>query len=90
MELSKHAASRCRSRSIEYLSIMLIKSFGHSVRSANNSEIWIANKRARRQILRQIKALQRNFERTDPPYFVEAFDGTVITAGRRTRKIPRR
>lgn len=90
MQLSKHAESRCRSRSIEYFSIMLIKSFGHSVRSANNSEIWFANKRARREILRRIKAVQRNFERTDPPFFVEASDGTIITAGRQTRKIRRR
>ena len=90
MRLSKHAESRVRSRSIEDLSILLVKRFGHSVRSANNSEIWIANKRARREILRRIKAVQRNFERTDPPYFVEASDGTVITAGRRTRQIRRR
>ena len=87
MRLSRHAESRSQSRSIEYLSFMLIKRFGHSVKSRDDSEIWIANRRERQEILRQIKAVQQNFERTDPPYFVEASDGTVITVGCRTKKI---
>ena len=90
MRLSKHAESRCRSRSIEDLSILLVKRFGHSVKSRDNSEIWIANKRARREILKLVKAVQQNFERTDPLYAVVAEDGTVITTGRRTRKIHRK
>ena len=90
MRLSKHAESRVRSRSIEDLSILLVKRFGHSVKSRDNSEILIANKRACREILRQLKAVQQNFERPDPLYVVVAADGTVITAGRRTRKIRRR
>ena len=90
MRLSKHAEARGRSRGVEYFSLILIKRFGHPVKGPDDSEVWIANKRERREILRQIKAVQRNFERTAPPYFVEASDGTVITTGRRTRKIHRR
>jgi hypothetical protein len=90
MRLSKHAESRVRSRSIEDLSILLVKRFGHSAKSRDNSEILIANKRACREILRKLKAMQQNFERPDPLYVVVAADGTVITAGRRTRKIRRR
>ena len=89
MRLSQHAESRSQSHRIEDFSIMLIKRFGHSVKSRDDSEIWMANRRERREILRQIKAVQRNFERTHPPYFVEASDGTVTTVARRTRKIHR-
>lgn len=90
MKLSQHAEARSKSRNIEYFSLMLIKRFGHSTKSRDDSEIWIANKRARRDILRLIKAMQRDFERSAPPYFVEASDGTVITTGRRTRRIRRK
>lgn len=90
MRLSKHAEARSQSRGIKDLSLDLIKRFGHPIKSRDDSEIWIANKRARREILRLIKAVRRNFERPHPLYFVEASDGTVITAGRRTRKIRRR
>ncbi len=100
MRLSEHAEARGRSRGVEISSLILIKRFGHSVRVAGGAKVWIANERERREILRharaeqlskrQVKAVQRNFERTAPPYFVEASDGTVITTGRRTRKIHRR
>jgi hypothetical protein len=90
MLFSEHAKSRSRSRSIKDLSVMLVKRFGRSVKSSDNSEIWIANKRARRDILKLIKAVQQNFERADPLFAVVAADGTVITAGRRTRRIRHR
>ena len=89
MQLSKHAELRLRSRGIQDLSILLVQKFGHSFKSRDNSEIWIANKRARREILKLVKAVQHDFERPHPPYFVAASDGTVITTGRRTRKIHR-
>ncbi len=89
MRLSKHAESRCRSRSIQDFSILLVERFGRSFKSRENSEILIANKRACREILKLLKAVQQNFERTDPLYAVVAADGTVITTGRRTRKIHR-
>ena len=90
MRLSKHAESRCQSRSIQDLSIQLVTKFGHSFKSRDNSNIWITNKRARREILKFVKAVQQNFERTDPLYAVVAADGTVITTGHRTQKIHRR
>ena len=90
MPFSEHAKSRSRSRSIKDLSVMLVKRFGRSVKSRDNSEIWIANKRARRDILKLIKAVQQDFERVDPLYAVVAADGTVITTGRRTRRIRHR
>ncbi len=79
MRLSKHADVRGRERGVEILSLLLIKCFGHPVKGADGSEVWIANKRERKEILKQCKAAQRNFERPDPPYFVEASDSTVIT-----------
>lgn len=90
MQLSKHAKSRCRSRSIQELSVMLLGRFGRSFKSRDNSEIWIANARDCRDILKLLKAVQKNFERTDSPYAVVAEDGTVVTTGYRTRKIHRR
>ena len=45
---------------------------------------------AKRKELKQWKAVRRNFERSDPLYFVEASCGSVITTGRRTRRIRRR
>ena len=100
MRLSKHAEERGRARGVEVFSLVLIKRFGHSERSVGGAKIWIANGRERKEILRQagvgqlsrrqLKAVQRNFERPDPLYFVESSDGTVITIGRRTRKIRRR
>ena len=90
MQLSKHAESRRRGRGIQDLSMLLIQRFGHSFKSRENSEIWIANKRERREILKLVKTVQQNFERPDPPYVVVAADGTVITAGHRTQKIHRR
>lgn len=68
---------------------MLLGRFGRSFKSRENSEIWIANTRDCRDILKLLKAVQKNFERTDPPYAVIAADGTVITTGYRTRKIHR-
>ena len=90
MQLSKHAESRRRSRGIQDFSMLLVQRFGHSVKSWDNSEIWIANKRERREILKFVKAVQQDFERTDPLYAVLAVDGTVITTGHRTKKIHRR
>ena len=90
MRLSSHAESRRQSRGIEYLSITLVKRYGHSVKSRDDSEVWIANRRERLEILKQLKAVRQNFERADPLYCVVASDGTVITAGRRTQKIHRR
>jgi len=90
MQLSKHAELRLRSRGIQDLSILLVQQFGHSFKSRDNSEIWIANKRARREILKLVKAVQQDFERPDPLYAVTAADGTVITTGRRIQKIRRR
>lgn len=90
MRLSKHAKSRCRSRSIQELTVMLVGRFGRSFQSRDNSEIWIANARDCRDILRLLRAVQKNFEGTEPPYAVVAADGTVVTTGYRTRKIRRR
>ena len=89
MQLSKHAKSRCRSRSIQDLSVMLLGKFGRSLKSRNDSEILIANARDRRHILKILKAVQKNFEQSDPPYAVVAADGTVVTTGYRTRKVHR-
>ncbi len=90
MQLSKHAESRRRSRSIQEFSMLLVQSFGHSFKSRENSDIWIANRRERQEILKLVKAVQQNFERPDPLYVVVAADGTVITTGHRTQKIHRR
>lgn len=100
MQLSKHAEDRAQARGVEIYSLILIRRFGHSERVSGGAKVWIANERERREILRQargrqlsrrkLQAVQRNFERPDPLYFVESFDGIVITIGRRTRKIRRR
>ena len=90
MQLSKHAESRRRSRGMRDLSLVLIQRFGHSYKSHENSDIWIANKRERRKILKFIKAMQQDFEQSDPPYVVVAANGTVVTTGYRTQKIHRR
>ena len=90
MRLSKHAESRCRSRSIQELTVMLLGRLGRAFKSRDNTEIWIANAQDCRDILKLLKAVQRNFERTDPPYAVVAKDGTVVTTGYRTQKIHRR
>ena len=90
MKLSKHAESRRRSRSIQEFSMLLVQRFGHSFKSRENSDIWIANRRERQEILKLVKAVQQNFERPDPLYVVVAADGTVITTGHRTQKIHRR
>ena len=90
MRLSKHATTRLRSRSIEAFTLRLIKMFGHSYKSADDSEVWLANRRERQEIQRRLKAMLQAFERSDPPYFVEAADGTIITVGYRMRRIRRR
>ena len=59
-------------RGIQDLSLLLVQRFGHSVKSWDNSEVWIANKRERREILKFVKAVQQDFERTDPLYAVIA------------------
>ena len=66
MQLSKHAESRRRSRGIQDLSMLLVQRFGHSFKSRENSEIWIANKRERPEILKLVKTVQQNFERARP------------------------
>ena len=99
MRLTKHAEARRRARGVNIHSLELIRCFGHVVRDKHGAKVCIANKRARKEILKrsketlkqkQLKAVRRNFEGSDPLYFVEASDGTVITTGYRTRKIRRR
>jgi hypothetical protein len=90
MRLTTHAKSRVRARGCNALSLELIRRFGHGARTSSGAWVWIANKRERGLILDTLKAAQRDFEKQDPPYFVEAADGAVVTVGRRTRKIRRR
>ena len=101
MRFTKHAEARRRARGVKRLSLELIRCFGHWERSVDGAKVWIANKRerkeilkqlkaVRKEILKQLKAVQRNFEGSDPLYFVEASCGSVITTGRRTRRIRRR
>ncbi len=90
MRLTRHARLRVRERGCQLLSLALIKRFGQSKRAPGGAKVWIANRRERRRILEALKAVLRDFEKPDPPYFVESSDGAVITTGRRTQKIHRR
>ena len=90
MRLTRHAKLRARERGCQPLSLELIKHFGRSERTPGGARVWIANRQQRRRILEALKAVQHDFEKPDPPYFVESSDGAVITAGRRTQKIHRR
>ena len=90
MRLTEHAKVRVRERGCQSLSLELIKEFGHDSRGTAGAKVWIANKRERRKILEALKAVQRDFEKPDPLYFVEAPDGAVVTVGRRTKTVWRR
>ena len=90
MRLTRHAKLRARERGCQLLSLELIKHFGQFERAPGSAKGWIANRQQRRRILEALKAMQYDFEKPDPLYFIESSDGAVVTIGRRTRKINRR
>lgn len=90
MRLTKHAKTRARERGCQSLSLELIKRFGHDARTAVGAKVWMANRRERGRILDALKAVQHDFEKPDPLYFVESEDGAVVTVGRRTKAIRNR
>ncbi len=69
MRLTRQAKLRSRERGCQLLSVTLIKRFGQSQRAPGGARVWMANRRERGRIREALKAVLRDFEKPDPPYF---------------------
>lgn len=85
-----HAARRCRQRGIEPLTVELLERFGATVHDGRGATVRFFDKASRRRMERDLgqRAVARFHEWTDA-YLVVASDGSIVTAGHRTRRIRR-
>jgi len=88
MELvSRHARARMQQRGIRPEALEALLDYGREVRAGRGRELIFFDKRARVQLARAVAAPAA--DRVCKSYAIVASDGTVITVGHRTRRIPR-
>ena len=87
MELTRHAKTRMQQRGIRPAMLEALLDYGRVARAGGGCDIVYFDKRARVQLARAVAAPAA--DRVCKSYAIVASDGTVITVGHRTRRIPR-
>jgi hypothetical protein len=87
MDLTRHARARMQQRGIDTAALGALLDYGRVARAGRGVDIVYFDKRARVQLARAVAAPAA--DRVCKSYAVVASDGTVITVGHRTRRIPR-
>lgn len=86
MKITYHANQRMQQRAIPYLAIDLLQIYGCTEYSSGD-RIRYFDKNSRQRMSRALEELTRDLDKIGDMYCVESKEGTVITAGHRTRQI---
>ena len=89
MELTRHARARMQQRGIDAAALGALLDYGRVARAGRGVDIVYFDKRARQRLAREHAVAAPEAERVCNSYAIVASDGTVITVGHRTRRIPR-
>ena len=89
MELSRHARARMQQRGINAAALDALLDYGRVARAGRGRDIVYFDSRTRARLVRADAAAVPEAERVCRSYAIVASDGTVITVGHRTRRIPR-
>ena len=89
MDLTRHARARMQQRGIAAAALGALLDYGRVARAGRGVDIVYFDKRARQGLAREHVVAAPEAERVCNSYAIVASDGTVITVGHRTRRIPR-
>ena len=90
LHLTDHARSRSQQRAIPEVVLDGLLSYGKAVHDHHGSLIVFFDHRAKNRLRREWGELEfRHYEAKLDAYAVLAPDGSVVTVGHRTRRIPR-
>ena len=89
MELTRHARARMQQRGIDAAALDALLDFGRIARAGRGRDIVYFDKRARLRLAHANAVAAPEADRVCKSYAIVASDGTVITVGHRTRRIPR-
>ncbi|HET9763298.1 MAG TPA: DUF4258 domain-containing protein [Casimicrobiaceae bacterium] len=91
MDLTRHARARMQQRGIAAAALDALLDYGRVVRAGRGVDIVYFDKRSRERFNRATVVAPANAgaQRICKTYAIVASDGSVITVGHRTRRIPR-
>jgi len=91
MELTRHARTRMQQRGIDAAALDALLDFGRVARAGRGRELVYFDKRSRERLARAtaVAPAKAGVQSACNTYAIVASDGTVITVGHRTRRIPR-
>ena len=87
--LTRHARTRMQQRGIPAATLDVLLDFGSAKPAGGGRDIVFFDKKARRRLARANELAAAEAERVFKSYAIVESDGTVITVGHRTRRIPR-
>lgn len=83
---STHASARCQQRSIPTDAVDALLAYGETHRH-RGADVYYLTKRARSRVATALGERYRSLEKALNSYVVVGDDGTVVTAGRRYRRL---
>ena len=89
MDLTRHARTRMQQRGINAAALGALLDYGRVAPAGGGRDIIYFDKRARQRLAREHAVATAEAERVCRSYAIVEPDGTVITVGHRTRRIPR-
>ena len=91
MDLTRHARARMQQRGINAAALDALLDYGRVARAGRGRDIVYFDKRTRQRLERAtaVSPAKAGAQRVCNSYAIVASDGTVITVGHRTRRIPR-
>jgi hypothetical protein len=91
MELTRHARTRMQQRGINAAALGALLDYGRVAPAGGGRDIVYFDKRARARLARAgaVAPAKAEAQSTSKTYAILDADGTVITVGHRTRRIPR-
>lgn len=83
---TNHAQARCQQRAIPAAAVDALLSYGERKRH-HGADVYFLTKRSRLRAQKELGQQYRSLEKALNSYLVIADDGTLITAGRRYRRL---
>jgi hypothetical protein len=82
--ISNHAQQRLKQRGIPELMLNLLVQYGRDEYQKGGTTVWRLSRKAAKRLRQDLKEVLGRLDALADTYFVEATDGTVITAGHQT------